>query len=92
MLGWSKLPPPVGGPPDLPLHRSPPPGIDWAAASTRDLRRVTADLVPSSFHPSARALAQCAGPLEPETGILGRAATVLVRRTEGATTLRVTQS
>ncbi len=87
-LGWPALPA-RGDDADLTLHRRPPPGTDWAAALANVLREGTARDIPETFHPSASAGVQCAGPIDEATGWMGRATTLLVRRAPDASRLLV---
>jgi hypothetical protein len=87
-LGWPPLPAPEETE-EVTLHRGPPPGVDWRGRLDRLSAEATASRIPESFHPSRAARIQVAGALDAGTGVLGRAATVLVRRPPGARRLRI---
>ena len=89
VLGWPRLPP-AGDDSDVPLHHGPPPGVDWVAQKNYLLSKATGELVPEDFVPKPGTSYQCAGPMDPTSGLMGRATTVLVRRRAGADELRVT--
>ncbi|MGH7561893.1 MAG: hypothetical protein ACRENB_12840, partial [Gemmatimonadales bacterium] len=67
---------------------------DLAGAGSRGreaeeiLRQRTRSL-PDGFRPSRESDGQCVGPMDCATGLMGRATTILVRRRDGATVLRV---
>lgn len=88
LLGW-KLLPRAGDASDVPLHRGPPPGTDWISQKDFLLRKRTQDVISESFEPSPDSRIQCAGPMDPATGLMGRATTVLVRRRKGVGSLRI---
>lgn len=91
VLGWAPLPgPPLPHEVETPLFHGPPPGVDWQARADERARFETRREIPERFRPSARAAVQCAGPIDPETGLMGRATTVLVRRGAGVDRLAVT--
>lgn len=102
LLGWPALPaaeePAAEGPTTegptaeelsaLTVFDGPPAG-DWGAAFDELSAEATAAAIPHSFRPSRSALAQTAGPIDTETGLIGRATTVLVRSRPGARALQV---
>jgi hypothetical protein len=90
LLGWP--PPPAPATPeekeaDVPLHRQPPTAADTAGLPAL-LAAGTADL-PERYVPGPDAEPQCVGTIECETGQIGKATTVLVRRRAGATRVEV---
>ncbi len=89
LLGWPLLPL-AGGDADVPLYREPPAGTDWTSQKDYLLRQRALKLVPESFRPSPAARHQCAGPMDPRTGLMGRATTLLVRRRADANNLLIT--
>ncbi len=76
----------------VPLFAAPPPGRDWSGERTALARDHTRRLIPSGFRPPVEELAQVAGPIDPHTGMVGRAATVLVRPAAADRWLTVTVS
>ena len=87
-LGWPKLEL-AGDASDLELFRGPPAGEDWEARATAALAVYTERFIEESFQPSRTSPKQCVGPLSCETGLVGRAATVLVRKRARARFLAV---
>jgi hypothetical protein len=89
LLGWPP-PPPAATPEereaDVPLHRRPPAGAADGLAAL--LAAGTAEL-PERFAPGPDAHLQCVGPIDCETGLMGKATTLLVRRRAGATHIEV---
>ena len=73
---------------EAPLHRHPPEGTDWLYAMQTVLDASTRKL-PTHFTPSASVDPQCVGPISRRTGSFARATTLLVRRVDGALTLRL---
>ena len=88
LLGWPALPEDDGWA-EVEVFDAPPAGVDWAARFDRLSAEATAESIPGSFRPSAAAKVQVAGPLDAETGLMGRAATVLVRHRAGARHVRL---
>lgn len=88
VLGWPPLEP-AGDASDLDLFRAPPPGENWAARATRTLSVYTGRFIEASFRPPQATPKQCVGPVSCDTGLFGRAATVLVRKRPGAQFLEI---
>ena len=88
VLGWPRLSL-AGDNSDVALHHRPPPTRDWIAVSKETLAENTRRHIPESFRPSPEARLMCAGPMDPATGLMQRATTVLVRKAEGARRLRI---
>lgn len=96
MLGWSQLP---VDPKDADLEvdegaaselHQRPEAARWIAASDRLLTAQTRAQLPSSFHAGGKgAKIQCAGPLVPETGLMGWGTTILLRRPTGSRNLAI---
>jgi len=87
-LDWPPLPAAAEAA-EVTLHRGAPPGVDWRGRLDRLSAAATASRIPGSFRPSRAARIQVTGALDASTGVLGRAATVLVRRPPGARRLRI---
>ena len=68
---------------DVPVH-DPAGSIAWVERSEAMIKKTTMEEIPTTFTPSRSARAQCIGPMNPATGLFGRATGVLVRRLEGA--------
>ncbi len=75
---------------DVEIFAAPPRDQDWGALFDRLSAAATAKEIPESFRPSPAARLQVAGALDLETGLMGRATTILVRHRPGGRTLRVT--
>ena len=73
---------------EAPIHTAPPADVDWQLRYSERMRQDTR-AIPAEYRPGPQARGQCSGALDPDTGVLGRAATVLLRRPPGATTLEV---
>lgn len=86
-LGWPAAPA-AGDESDATVHTQVPPG-DWAAASERLLLSETAKSIPEEYEPETGRDDQCVGPMDCATGLVGRATTVLVRRSAGAKRLAI---
>jgi hypothetical protein len=88
LLGWPALPAtdPLAA---VPVHRGPPAGTDWPARYRQLAAEESAAVIPESFAPPMQAGRQAVGPLEPSSGLLGRATTILVRRSGATARLRV---
>ncbi len=87
VLGWPRLPP-AGDLPEVELFERPPDG-DWAAHTARVLAGYTERFIEESFHPPQATPKECVGPMSCQTGRMGRATTVLVRRRAGAVRLAI---
>lgn len=87
VAGWGPLP--AGEAPEAPLFRATEEGPRWTAAARQEAAAATLRDLPDRFRPGREASRQAAGPLDPETGLLGRATTVLIRRRAGAEALRL---
>jgi hypothetical protein len=86
MLGWQPLPP-VSVIPEVRLHRCPPEG-DWMASSNAFLANKIP--IPDAFSLPVDVPHQCAGPLDPYTGLMGRATTIHLRKTEESNKIFIT--
>lgn len=104
-LGWPPLPPDpsldeAGGEASVsdeavdrvPLFEAPPVGRDWQGERNALARETTAQLIGRTFSPPVDDAAQVAGPIDPRTGLLRRAATVLVRPAAADRWLTITVS
>ncbi len=91
LLGWRSLPAPDRRA-EIEVFDAPPGGEDWGARFDRLSAAATAKKIPEGFRPSTSTAArsQAAGALDAETGLMGRATTILVRHRPGARTLRLT--
>ncbi len=87
ILGWPTLPP-LTEVPALELFERPPAG-DWAAHTASVLAGYTERFIEESFKPPQVTPKECVGPMSCQTGRMGRATTVLVRRRAGATRLAI---
>lgn len=88
VLGWPPLS--VGEPgSEVPSFGAVPPEADWKAHADALFAAATREHIPETFHPSKDARRQCPGPMDCRSGLMGRATTVLVRRSEGTQALEI---
>ncbi|MEM7356890.1 MAG: hypothetical protein AAF657_39115 [Acidobacteriota bacterium] len=88
LAGWPVLPL-AGDDSDLPLHRGPPPGVDWRDRFDDLLDESTAEHVPEDFRPASGARFQHAGPLDLRDGRMSGATTILIRKRAGSRSLQI---
>jgi hypothetical protein len=83
LLGWPRLPKGEAGS-EVELIRTVPEGQAWKAGADEVLAEFTHRFIGESFRPSKAASKQCVGPMNCQTGRIGRSTTILVRRRQGA--------
>jgi hypothetical protein len=87
-LGW----PPLEEHPELRATRhpgGPVTGHHWRRAYFDLLHRATSEAVAAEFRPGTQARRVCMGSIDPGTGVMGQAATILVRRARRSRALSI---